>query len=296
MKRPQFFIVGAPKCATTSLYHYLRAHPQIFMPDRVEMNFFGQDLVVANRPSPEAYLEHFVEAEEHQMVGEKSVNYLFSESAHREIRQFQPDARILVMLRNPVDAMHSLHRQYLFSANEDIVDFEQALAAEEDRRRGRRIPAGAHNPSFLVYSQVVTFSPQVRRYLETFGRERVLVLLFDDLRDDPVSTFRRTLDFLGVDPSFTPEFSVHNPTKRVPNVALRKYMKTHRGVSRTVHRLLPERWVDGLRSALAIKQPQPSRDLDPGLRSRLLERFGPEIEELGALIGRDLGHWYRESP
>jgi hypothetical protein len=296
VKRPRFFIVGAPKCATTSLYQYLRAHPQIFMPDRVEMNFFGQDLVVANRPSLQAYLEHFAGAEEWQVVGEKSVNYLFSERAHWEIREFQPEARIIVMLRNPVDVMYSLHHQYLFSANEDIVDFEEALAAEEDRRRGIRIPAGAHNPSFLVYSEVVTFSPQVRRYLETFGKERVLVLLFDDLRDDPVSTYRQALDFLRVDASFITDFSIHNPTKRVPNVALRKYMKTHRGLSRGIHRVLPKAWVDRLRAALSVTQPQPPGALNPELRSKLLTRFVPEIEALGDLIGRDLGHWYGKSP
>ena len=293
---PGFFIVGAAKCATTSMYRYLRAHPQIFMPDRVEMSYFGSDLLVPNRiPGLDAYRAHFVGAGADQVVGEKSVNYLFSERAAVELRDFNPAAKAIIMLRNPADMVFSLHKQFLYSANEDIVDLNQALEAEVDRSEGRRIPAGAHNPSLLRYRAVATFTPQVRRYLDEFGPDRVHVVLFDDLIVDPDGVYRCVLEFLSVDPDHEVDFAVHNPAKRVPNIGVRKLMKTHQGLSRVLHRVLPQSVLDGARDGLAKLQQQPAKELDPDTRARLVSEFEPDISSLADLLGRDLSAWMRTS-
>jgi len=144
MRTPDFFIVGAPKCGTTAMSDYLRQHPEIYMPQRKEPHFFGSDL---DAPYPyfirdkEQYFSLFAEAKDEKRVGEASVWYLYSKRAAFEIKEFCPTASIIIMLRNPVDMIYSLHSQRLFTGNEDIPDFEEALEAEEDRKRGLRIPS-----------------------------------------------------------------------------------------------------------------------------------------------------------
>lgn len=137
MTRPNFFIVGAPKCGTTSLYEYLRSHPQVFMPEKKEPEHFSDDLDwrnvmlrhrVADRDD---YLSLFDPAPAHAAaVGEASTWYLFSEAAAGAIHDFNPEARIIIMLRDPVKMMYSLHGQFLKDCNEVIEDFAQAIAAE----------------------------------------------------------------------------------------------------------------------------------------------------------------------
>ena len=174
MNKPNFFIVGAAKAGTTSMHEYLCAHPDIFMPSGADLRltrnalkepyFFGSDLDIAEYWSirdREQYLSLFVDAGNAKRIGEASVWYLPSTEAASEIKQFNPNAKIIIMLRNPVDMVYSLHGQFLRSGNEDIVDFEEALNVQEDRRNGRRIPTSAHFPGGLQYTSIATFSPQV---------------------------------------------------------------------------------------------------------------------------------------
>lgn len=291
-RRPDFFIVGAAKSATTSMYEYLRQHPQIFMPDRPEMSYFGQDLSIANRIADlDTYLAHFSPALPDQRIGEKSVIYLFSETAAREIRDFNPNSQIVIILRNPVEMMFSLHKQSLFSANEDIVDFETALSAEEERRNGRRIPSAAHNPGFLLYRSVVRYSSQVERYFEAFGRERVQVLIFEEFTASPASFYAQTIEFLGLETSTMSSFEIHNPRKRIPNVRLRSFMKTHPQVSKAINRVVPGRLIDASRDVLSTTQRQPLERMDPSLRIKLTREFLPEIRAIEETLGRDLSVW-----
>ena len=291
-RRPDFFIVGAAKSATTSMYEYLRQHPQVFMPDRPEMSYFGRDLSIANRIADlDTYLSHFAAALPSQKIGEKSVIYLLSETAAGEIKEFNPNAQIVIMLRNPVEMMFSLHKQSLFSANEEIVDFASALAAEEDRRNGRRIPSAAHNPGFLLYRSVVRYSTQVERYFDAFGRDRVRVFIFEEFTSNPARFYAETIEFLGLQPFTMNNFEIHNPRKRVPNVRIRSFMKTHPKVSLAISRVLPGRLVDASRDLLSATQRQPVPRIDPSLRRELLEEFRPEIRAIEATIGRDLSVW-----
>ena len=203
---PDFFIVGAPKCGTTALYDYLRQHPQVFMPFHKEPLFFGSDLHHRyGKLTPTEYAALFRAAGAEQRVGEASAWYLYSATAAREICEASPQARIIIMLRNPVDVMYAQHSQLLFNQQEEITDFREALAAEEDRMAGRRLPPGPLRPENLFYRRMVRFSEQVERYLAAFDRDRVHIIVHDDMQDDTPKAFRETLRFLGVDDSFHPE-------------------------------------------------------------------------------------------
>ena len=222
IRKPDFFIVGAPKCGTTAMNDFLRQHPDIFIPDAKELQFFGSDIglkpTFIRSPdrfgvSREQYLDYFAPAKDQARLGESTVWYLYSTRAAAEIKEFCPDADIIIMLRHPVDMMYSLYHQYRYDLHEDIETFEQALAAEDDRRRGQRLADPDFWAEAMLYRRVASFSSQVKRYLDVFGRDKVHILLLDDMRDDTPAAYRGVLEFLGVDPQFAPDFQTVNPAR-----------------------------------------------------------------------------------
>lgn len=237
--RPNFFIVGAPKCGTTAMNDFLAQHPDIFIPETKEVHFFGRDLHFSKGAlrDPEAYAALF-EGATQPLRGEASVWYLFSKTAAEEIHTYNPDAKIIIMLRHPADMLYSQHSQFLFNGNEDIEDFAAALAAESDRKAGRRVPKSAHLPEGLLYSETVRYAEQVARYFARFGRERVHVILYDDFRTDLPGTYRQTLQFLGVRDDFTPAFGVVNPNKRARSKLLREFVQAPPESVKRLSRLL----------------------------------------------------------
>jgi hypothetical protein len=300
MKRsiPNLFLVGAPKCGTSSLYRYLSQHPDVFMSPIKEPQHFAVDLRLDPRhriADRDRYLALFAGAAGRKVVGEASVWHLFSKAAALGIREFSPQAKIIISLREPVSMMYSLHGQFLYSGNEDIVDFEQALLAEVERRQGRRVPSAAHYPGGLAYTEVVSYAEQVRRYFEVFGRDRVHVLLFDDLLADTETAFGRILEFLDLDPRVPIKFQVHNraDSKDLRNLRIRRELKRHPWVANWVARVPTDfrRPISELVAALTGSKLKREKAPDQALRSRYRKLFKPQIEDLGRLIGRDLSHW-----
>lgn len=236
---PDFFIVGAPKCGTTAMDHYLKQHPEIFLPNRKEPQFFGSDL-----HSPvfirnwDKYLSLFEGVKDEKRVGETSVRSLHSEKAAMEIKGFQPGASIIAMLRNPVETIPSMHSQYLYTGNENIESLKEALEAEEERKRGKQIPKIAPFVQGLFYKEAARYSQQIQRYFEAFGRENVHVIIFDDFKANPAAAYARALRFLGVDSDFRIDFQVINSNKRVRNTALRNLSKHPRQSTRKLVRAL----------------------------------------------------------
>jgi hypothetical protein len=295
VKRPDVFIVGAFKAGTTALYEYLRAHPQVFMSVPKEPMYFGSDLTPRYRRMTEAeYLQLFAGARAEQHAGEASPWYLYSTSSAREILEFNPDAKPIVMLRNPVDVMYAQHSQLVFNQREDLTDFAAALAAEDDRRAGRRIPADAIRPEALFYRHSVRFAEQLRRYLDVFGRDGVHVIVFDDFVADTPAAYRSTLEFIGADPGVEVDLSVYNPNRTARSGRVSRLVfappKPLRGAVGTLRRMpLAHRIRDALVSANSREAKRAPMDAE--LRRQLTIEFRPQVTELGELIGRDLSAW-----
>ncbi len=290
--KPNFLIVGAPKCGTTAMNDYLAQHPDIFIPEIKEVHFFGRDLHITKGALRDeaAYRGLFDEVQE-SVAGEASVWYLYSKTAAQEIHAFNPDMKIIVMLRNPPDMLYSQHSQFLYNGNEDIEDFREALAAEPDRKAGRRIPPSAHLVDGLFYSETVKYAEQLGRYIDTFGRERIHVILYDDFRTDLEGTYRGVLAFLGVREDFVPEFAVINPNKRARSKLLRDFVQeppeSLKRLSRFFFpRALRQRVMKGLDKANIRYEARPP--LEPTLRRELEVRFAPEVAKLEVLLGRPL--------
>jgi hypothetical protein len=219
VRRPDFFLVGAPRCASTFMYTFLRRHPQIYLPEVKEPRFMCRDLDSGDAADArmfirgwERYLSLFLPVTDELRVGEACVFNLYSKVAAENIRRFNPTARIIIQLREPVEQMYSFHAVRVRNLTEDL-GFEAALAAEADRRLGRRLPARARNYQMYQYRDMARYTDQVARYFDAFGRENVEVVIYEDLIRDPAQAYRRTLEFLGVDPDYLPDLSVVNPNR-----------------------------------------------------------------------------------
>lgn len=300
VKKPDFFIVGAPKCATTSMHYYLKQHPDVFMSVPKEPFFFGSDLDSHRLKTrdPSEYRSFFEGSRGFDHVGESTVWYLYSETAAREIKEFSPGARIIIMLRHPVDAMHALHSQFLFSGNESIEDFEQALEAEERRSSRSTSPETVYYPDGLLYSEVYHYPPQIRRYFETFGRSRVKILTLGDLKRDPKACYQDVLEFLGARAFNLRRYEPRNANCKLKSSLLRHVVREVPGYTlETLRDILPVRpcaelW-EHVKPMLVDPMPRPSLDLS--LRRRLVERFRPSILELQSLLNRDFSTWLDET-
>ena len=296
-RKPNLFIVGAPRCGTTAMHRYLGAHPRILMSRVKEPTYFGSDLLLVNvaRPTLDDYLANFSGKDEAVWRGEASVHYLFSRRAAAEIKAFSPEARILILLRDPVAYLYSLHHIAVFTGQEEIRDFAAALAAAPLRRQGLSIPRRVLILDFLDYLETARFSEQVTRYLDVFGPERVKILLLDDLRADPAAVYREVLAFLDLSPEGERAFPVVNACRRLRSPALRRLSK---GIQRTVARVLGTGTLAD-RACRRLLHPvdrwnlADPRPMDRQLRNQLIEQFEPEVRRLGALLGRDLSHWSR---
>lgn len=281
--------------------HYLSGHPEIFMA-RKEMHAFGADLRFGARfyrREAKDYLNEFDNWNEQPRGGEASVWYLYSTQAASEIHSFNPDSRIIVMLREPAEMLYSLYYQFRFDANEHLSTFEQALEAETERRVGRQVRRPTYFVQGLVYRETARYAEQVKRFFDTFGRERVHVVLYDDFASNPSRVFRDTLGFLGVRglPSDR-SFRVINGNKFVRSCLLRSVLADPlvRSTVVAMKPWLPASVFGALQRAEATVWRCNTRfarrpPLDPELRAKLKREFAPEVERLSRLLGRDLTHW-----
>ncbi len=296
-KTPNLFIVGAPKSGTTALTSYLASHPDIYMASK-ESHFFGSDLAfdgIRAQIPLDAYLAGFEGATEERYRAEASIGYLYSSRAAKEIHDFSPDARIVAILRNPVDMVHSLHSEVLFQGDEDIVDFDEALAAEPERAEGRRIPPTCQALWTLLYRRVGHYADQVERYFDEFGRERVHIIVFDDFREDAPLSYRKTLEFLELDPDHQPDFPVVNANKvaRSP-AAVRLLRQPPAGVRRIVRLVVPNqhfrrRLGHQVQALNTAERPRPP--MTEETRRSLQQDFAEDVARLGKLLDRDLSGW-----
>ncbi len=277
------------------MHEYLSQHPDIFMCLPKEPYHFLTDMPHQFRYDYDAYMKLFREAGDQTYWGESSVWYLYSRAAAGEIWKYCSEAKIIIMLREPVGMLYSLHARSLHTVNEDIFDFAEALAAEPDRREGRRIPESSHFPAGLQYREVVDYAPQVERYFDTFGTENVHVILFDDLIKDTLGVFKRTLSFLGL-PDCEVDLSKKNVAGPLPNLAIQRFLRRHLPLRRMIHQVIPNPIIEGIQAGIAVwTQKQRPRRPNPELRRQLEVEFRPGVERLARLIGRDLSHWYANS-
>lgn len=292
---PDFFIVGAPKCGTTALYTYLRQHPDVYMPDEKEIYYFCDDLF-SRKPvrTEQEYISLFAPGAGAKRVGEATPWYLYSQSAARRIREFSPAARIVISVRHPVDMMYSLHSEKVYRGQEPIEDFARAIQREREGSRPP-IPPELDPPRGVeTYRAAARFAPHVRRYQETFGRQAVHVVVFDDIVSGSTEWFDQLLEFLDVSLVPLPVGEQVNPNKVLRSATLTRLLRSPPPrIMQLAKSVLPTSGRRLLIGALwkfnTVRRPR--REIDPDLRLQLTEELSDDIRELATLIGRDLTHW-----
>jgi len=282
----------------------LRRHPDIYMPASKEPWFFAEELHERTPPRPEGtpqtlaqYAALFASAAPTQRAGEASALYLWSRTAAARIAQVCPQARIVAILREPASFLQSLHLQFVQTYIEVEGDLRRALALEAERRAGRHMPRYTYWPQVLLYSEHVRYVEQLRRYETLFGREQMLVLVYDDFRADNEASARQVLRFLGVDDSHPLEAVEANPTVRARSQRVNELVhavSVGRGplslaVKAALKSVLPRELrrqaLQATKRRLLFTEPQAP---DERLMLELRRRFEPEVAALSGYLDRDL--------
>jgi Sulfotransferase domain len=290
MTMPNFLIIGAMKSGTTALYYYLEQHPEIYMSPVKEPNFFSsqeQENAADAVTHIGTYQHLFRGASGKKAIGEASHSYLYEPSAAAEIRRYVPEAKLIAILRNPIDRAYSHFLHMVRSGTEPLDDFAQALREEE---------VGIHKErTFQDYIGRGLYYDQLKRYFGTFPREQVRVYLYEDLSGAPISTVQDAFRFLKVDDSFVPDVSLRRNVSGDP-----KY-KTLDGLLRRQSRIkhaakiyLPARmrWrlskaFDDLKTRNLVEPPPVQAEV----RRQLITVYREDILKLQDLIHRDLSGW-----
>lgn len=290
MTLPNFLVIGAYKSATTSLHHALSRHPQVFVPAVKEPNFFAfeenPDLhhpaVAKSVTQPEEYERLFEGARDEVAIGEVSPEYLANPWACQRIKARIPDARLVAVLRNPVERAYSDYLMYVRDGEEPCSDFGEALTRQESRyQRGEATG---------YYIRTGFYARQLRPYFEAFPSHQLQVHLFEDLVSRPQEVLARVFDFVGVDASLAASpLGASNPSAIPRNAIIGALYKTSRALSPTLRRVLPSPMYCAGKSML--ENSLSKRPLRDEHRNVLIDVYRDDILELESMLGRPLSHW-----
>jgi hypothetical protein len=303
--KPSFFIIGAPRCGTTALYEYLNSHPALFLPTLKEPHYFSEDLPGVRSVSSERdYFGLFASAGSQVVrAGEASVYYLSSAVAVPNILKYDARSRFIVLVRNPVEMLQSLHAMFCYAFYEDRRNCEAAWELQAERRAGRSIPALCDEPALLQYENICRFGSQVERLLAQVGRDQVKIAVFDDLVSTPKSVYEDVLAFLGIPTDGKTSFPRINARQQYRVAWVARALQSPPGLQRLRARLrheyyVKQSWLGKLAYGTALKlksynskAPRPA-EMPAAFRDRLAKVLRPEVERIEQILGRDLGHWY----
>lgn len=295
-KKPNFFIIGAPKCGTTSLANWLAAHPQTYMCPVKEPLYLCSDLSLGRIGRQDEYERLFSGVNErHLAIGEASTAYLFSKEAVPAIEKTYPQSRYIVMLRNPVEMAQSFYRYERESRRECLPTFEEAWRSSPDRRIGRSPSKWCKDPRWHDYQKVCSLGEQLQRVYDRIGKQRVLVIFLEDMQTDPRREYEKVIRFLGLSDDHRQQFPVENKA-RVRRFSWLIYTIRILGhISRSAKSVLGVPvykgtgmlgFIDRLNS-----RPPPPNVLDKHFKAELIEYFRGDVALLSALTGRNLTKW-----
>lgn len=282
---PNFLIIGAQKSGTTSLYYYLSQHPDIFMVPDKELHYFTylDDEDHKYYLTEEGYLSHFQDGAGFKAVGEASPSYLYSKAAPSRIKAFNPNMRLIAILRNPVDRAYSNYLHNLRRGTEPVDDFMKAIQLEAERIKD------GWDFSFH-YAAKGFYHEQLQRYYDVFDRDQLKVVLLDDLRKNPLETMRQLFAFLQVDTNFQPDLSArHNTAGIAKNKVIGGWLnrlQRSSAVNRVIKVLVPYKLREKLKRSIYTTPPMPEK-----AKETLYEVFQDDVTRLQTLINRDLSDW-----
>ncbi len=223
MLKPNFLIIGAAKAGTTSLYAYLKQHPQIYMSPLKETNFFALEgaQLLFQGPGDQEYINKFSitkledysalfqEVNDELAIGEASPLYLYSPRAPERIQHYIPEVKVIAILRHPVERAYSAFLHMVRDRREPLRDFPQTLKEEEAR-------IDNNWEHIWHYQQAGFYYVQLQRYFAQFNSEQIRVYLFDDFALNPLGVLQDIFQFLNVNETFIPDISMRQNASEIP--------------------------------------------------------------------------------
>lgn len=300
-KKPNFFIVGGPKCGTTALSRYLNEHPQIYFSNPKEAFYFNSDFEF-ERPrfsSDQEYIKAcFPKIDSYEFVGEGTVLYLYSAVAIDNILEFNPKAKFIVMIRNPIEMSYSLFSTWRKLGIEDADDFATAWNLQSKRLNGDHLPSYFWDRSMFDYGGICKLGEQIEILLSKVRREHIHFIFYSDFKHDTRTSYEGVLDFLNAERDGRVEFPVANANaeirsgliaKIISKLSIRLYW-----VSTLKEKLGVPRGVGLLTSLRSFNQKERKREsISDELNSRLKAYFAEDIKKLEKIFNRDLSEWYK---
>jgi hypothetical protein len=310
------FIVGAPRCGTTTLASFLQQHPDVCFSAVKEPHFFTQhdfsgvaDADMRRRVEEEYLARFFGQCPgTEKLRAEGSVTYLYAPAQMKPILKLWPYAKFVIALRDPLSMLPSLHARLLVTGDETIRDFPTAWAKIPDRAKGKGVPKQAIDPRWLRYDEAGALGSRVEAFIAAVGRERCHIVLFDDLTADPKESYRALCEFLGIEPWADTDFEPQRVNKTIRIGWLQRLLKRPPKAIRTAlageqfHKREKKLGSSDSKALTAIfalrkrllewnKVPAKRQPLDPALRQEIIERMRGEVILLSKVIDRDLSHW-----
>jgi|TARA_B110000879_G_scaffold200397_1_gene274347 hypothetical protein len=283
-----FFIVGAPKAGTTSLYHYLNEHPEISMSSQKEPDYFSNADIQnegmyygKNRiDTIKKYHSLFDDNSESKLKGEASVSYLFYKNVPQNIKTYNPEAKIIIMLRDPIDRAFSHY----------LMDYRLGLVSDsfEDIIDQKSV----HKNAKLFYQQYIELSEyanQVKRYLNVFDGKEILFIEYEDLKMDVLGIVKKTYLFLGVNQGYEPDVNKKHNTYTMPKNSIIRFMYSFVILRNILSFFFPKNLVDRVRAALFKNNKKPVLLYET--RNRLRKLFTNDVNALGEMLHKDFSRW-----
>ncbi|HAG84046.1 MAG TPA: sulfotransferase [Cyanobacteria bacterium UBA12227] len=294
MKLPNFIIIGVQKAGTTSIYSYLKEHPQIYMSPVKETNFLEKDwsrIEGGKKPridTFEKYCQLFEGVQDEIAIGEASPNYLFHyESSTEQILRYVPQAKLIAILRDPVERAYS---DYLMHIRDVIGNGKHTSFSEQIKFKA--------NKSFIILKGF--YYSHLSYFYEKFDREQIKVYLYEDLCKNPSGFMQEMYGFIGVDDEFEPDVARKAQVAEVPkvnfiNTLLRKQNPLRTAVASGLRDIVPLETRQAIRSKLLAMNSQDKKaaPLSREDRQQLIEVYREDILKLQDLIQRDLSAWLK---
>jgi len=295
--KPNFFIAGGPKCGTTAMSGFLKTHPDIFISEPKEVNFFADDMPkIKFVNNLKDYHNLFKKATDKKIVTDASIFYLYSDTAIKKIYDYNPEAKFLVMLRNPMEMVPSFHSQILFTDEEDTPEFEKAYRLEDKRKKGKKIPKLNRVPKLLYYSEIAKYGKQLQILKQYFPESQIKVILFDDFKKSNRESYLEVLEFLELDDDGRVEFPRINDSKKAKSKFLNKIINRPPSFTQPIARFLRKILNKprlGIRSSLSKlnRAKTVNQSLNEDMKLKLNKEYRNDIIKLQKIINRDLSIW-----
>lgn len=277
MKKPNLFLVGVPRAGTTSLYEYLKQHPEVFMSEIKGPNFFGEE---KNESFPEfhkngkKYLFLFKKVRNEKKIGDAS--HLFSSKiAPKQIKKFNSKSKIIIILRNPIEVVMSYYNSEMISNKKNIIN----ILKNKDK------------PAQIMLDNL-KYTKNIKKYLDIFDWENTYIIIFEEFVKNPKKEFSKLCKFLGINQNFKQDFKIHNPSRKTKNkwiIKILDFLPTK--LKLNVKNLLPKKFIRKLKvffGKITTNKKVKKFNLKKEDKKLLNSMFEEEIKKTEELLGKKL--------